>query len=440
VVRTTLGRLIAPGPALVAGATLLAGSIAVLAFDATAEQPVEQCLERTSVDVLPPTPSVPFVRETFPDGHTFDAREQTNQLYPVFEYPIDLGAVRGGRDACFVGGTFIGQQPRDLTWEAVKAIGGAAIRLRQDGGAVVDGLQVDNLHDGINLRSADPSDGTSGDGWVLRNSYMTYMRDDCIENDDLSSGTVRDVLFDGCFVGISADDVHDVAPDQSHERITLNHALIKLQLMPSVEYGMDHGDLLKWSPEAPRVTIRNSVFFIEDNAAGDWPEGTILENVTLVLGQAAGAPSLDPMPGLRITRDRQIWTAARQDWLDRHGCSGFGNCPNITTPIPPREPMPRCEKRSATSWGTASRDTLKGTPGPDVILGFAGKDRIFGKGAKDVICAGNGNDVVVGNIGSDRLLGQVGSDLLRGGGGFDVCIGGAGRDRANGCRATLNVP
>ena len=305
---------------------------------------------------------------------------------------------------------------------------------------MVDGLQVDNVHDGIDLRSADPLDATSGDGWVLRNSYMTYIRDDCIEDDDLSSGTIYDVLWDGCFVGVSA--ARDGAqPNQSNERITLDHALIRLQLMPSTAYGMDHGFLLKWSPEAPRLTIRNSIFFIEDNAAGEWPPGTILDNVTLVLGRGAGTtPSLDPMPGLRITTDRTIWTAARQDWLNRHGCSGFGTCLDITTPIPPREPEPRCGGRSATSWGTGAADEVTGTAGRDVILGFAGNDRILGKGAKDVICGGRGKDVVVGNGGGDRLLGQQGRDLLRGGGGFDACNGGAGRDRAKQCGATLNVP
>jgi hypothetical protein len=438
--RMTLGRVVAPGLVFVAGAVLLAGSLAVLAFDAKAEPPVEKCLERSSIDVLARAPSAQFVRETFPDGHTFDAREQTNTLYPIFQYPIDVGRLSGGVDACFVGGTFVGQQPRDLTWEEVKAIGGAAIRLQQRGGAVVDGLQADNVHDGIELRSADPLDATSGDGWVLRNSYMTYIRDDCIADDDLSSGTIYDVLWDGCFVGVSAAR-DESQPDQSNERITLNHALIRLQLMPSTEYGMDHGDLLKWSSEAPRVTIRNSVFFLEDDAAGEWPRGTILENVTLVLGPGAGAtPSLDPRPGLRITSDRQIWTAARQDWLDRHGCTAFGACANITTPTPPGKPAPRCGRLDATTWGTRGRDKLNGTAHADVIAGLAGNDRILGRGAKDMICGGVGNDILQGNARNDRLRGQQGSDVLRGGPGFDVCVGGAGQDRVQACGARRDVP
>jgi hypothetical protein len=434
------GRPPALGFLLAAGAVLLAASVAVRAFDATAEHPVDECLERSSIDVLPAAPSTQLVLDTFPDRHTFDARQQTNTLYPLFEYPIDLGRLGGGRNVCFVGGTFIGQQPRDLTWEAVKAIGGAAIRLQQAGGAVVDGLQVDNIHDGINLRSADPSDASSGDGWVLRNSYMTYIRDDCIQNDDLASGTIYDVLWDGCFVGVSAARDAD-QPDQSNERITLNHVLIRLQLMLSSEYGMDHGHLLKWSPEAPRVTIRNSVFLIEDDSAGEWPPGTTFDNVTLVWNPASGsAPSLEPRPGLRITTDRRVWTAARQDWLDRHGCTAFGACANITTPIPPEKPAPRCGRLDATTWGTRGRDRLNGTARADVIAGLAGNDRILGKGAKDVICGGVGNDILQGNARNDRLRGQQGSDVLRGGPGFDVCVGGAGHDRARACGARRDIP
>jgi hypothetical protein len=36
------------------------------------------------------------------------------------------------------------------------------------------------------------------DGFVLRDSWMSYIRDDCIENDGHAEGTVRGNLFDGC--------------------------------------------------------------------------------------------------------------------------------------------------------------------------------------------------------------------------------------------------
>ena len=215
-----------------------------------ADLSVKKCLARSSIDVLPASPTKQFVRETFPDEHTFDARRHVNTLYPSVDFPVDVGSSSGGRSACFLGGIFVGQQSRDLTWEEVKDIGGGAVQLRQAGRAVVNGLQADNIEDGIALRSADPTNPNSGDGWVVKNSYMTYIRDDAIENDDLSAGKVFDVLFDGVFVGLSADQ-DGSQPDQSSERIVINHALIRLQQMPSAQYGVDHGDLLSGTRTRP---------------------------------------------------------------------------------------------------------------------------------------------------------------------------------------------
>ena len=287
---------------------------------------VVACLGRPSISVLPANPTAAFTG-TFASSHAFDARSQTNRLYPgTTNRPVD---VTTGPAPCHVGGVSIGQQSRDMTWEDVKSIGGWGVRIRHPGGAQVYGVQAENQHDGFAFRATSPTNAASGDGWVFAHSWMRYIRDDCIENDDLTSGVVHDVLWE-CFVGFSA--ARDGSqPDQSNERIVFENVLIQLTEMPSAQYGMDHGHLLKWSPEAPRPIIRNSTFFIEDNAAGEWPPGTVLENVTLVWDPASGsAPSLDPMPGLTITSDVNVWQSAKADWLARHGCISFGNCSHLT--------------------------------------------------------------------------------------------------------------
>jgi RTX calcium-binding nonapeptide repeat (4 copies) len=417
---------------------LLAAHSSGLASAATVALSATQCLARSSIDVLPPSPTTQFVRNTFPDNHTFDARAQVNTLYPSVQYPVDVGSTNGGRNACFLGGVFMGQQSRDLTWEDVKDIGGAPIQLQQPGGAVVNGLQVDNIEDGIELRSADPSNPNSGDGWVLENSYMTYIRDDAVADDDMSTGKIVDVLFDGVYVGFSADR-DGSQPDQSSERIVFDHAVIRLQEMPSAQYGMDTGDLLKWHPYAPRPVIRDSVFYVEDSAAGDWPAGTVIENSILVWN-GEGTLSLGSMPGLRITTNLNVWRAARQDWLDRHGCTSFGNCSRLTDPIPPGTSLTECKGYDATILGTKGEDRLVGTTHRDVIIGLAGNDVISGRGGRDLICSGEGKDVVEGNSGKDRLWGQGEGDALNGGAGFDVCNGGPGRDRGRGCEAEQQIP
>jgi hypothetical protein len=294
----------------------------------TTPDQIATCLARPSVTVLPANP-IAELTGSFPDDHTFVALDQVNTLYWAVERPVE---VTTGFRPCWVGGIYIGTQSRDETWEAVKDVGGSAVRIRNPGGAYVAGFQADNHHDAFQFRSTSPTDAAVGDGWVFEHSYVTYNRDDVIENDDLTSGTVRDVLWDGTFVGFSA--ARDGSqPDQSHERIVFEDVLIRLQEMPSAQYGMDHGHLLKWSPEAPRPVIRNSVFLIEDNSAGEWPPGTVLENVTLVWDPSSGsAPSLEPMPGLTITTDMSVWENAKHRWLERHGCTSFGNCARLLNP------------------------------------------------------------------------------------------------------------
>jgi hypothetical protein len=299
----------------------------------TTPEEITACLARPSITVLPANPISGFLQSSFPIDHTFDARARYDTVYPSSKYAVDVGRTGGGARACYIGGTYVGQQPRTIAWEESKAIGGAALRFEHEGGAYIAGLMVDNHHDGIDLRANNPTDPGSGDGWLFEHWYLKYIRDDAVAADDLTSGTVSDVLFDGVFVGFSAARDGSQPNQAAGSPIVLENVLIRLQEMPSAQYGMDHGHLLKWSPEAPRPIIRNSTFFIEDNAAGEWPPGTVLENVTLVWDPASGsAPSLDPMPGLTITTDVSVWEDAKQRWLERHGCTSFGNCARLLNP------------------------------------------------------------------------------------------------------------
>jgi hypothetical protein len=293
----------------------------------TTNPAVDACLARPSRTVVPVNSTL---TGTHPADHTFDARQTNNTMYWNVERPAD---VTTGLRPCWAGGAFIGTQSRSETWETVKDVGGSAVRIRNPGGAQVFGLMVDNHHDGFQFRSTQPTDAGVGDGWTFAHSWMRYIRDDCIENDDLTSGVVRDVLWE-CFVAFSA--ARDgIQPNQPGERILFENVLIELTKMPSAQHGMDHGHLLKWSSGAPAPVIRNSIIRIDDNSAGEWPPGTVLENVVLVWDPTTGsAPSLDPMPGLTITTDQSVWETAKADWLARHGCTSFGSCTRLTDPTP----------------------------------------------------------------------------------------------------------
>jgi hypothetical protein len=220
---------------------------------------------------------------------------------------------------CFIGGTVVGQQPRSLTWQQVKhSHDGDGLRVQAGGWYVVDGLRVDNVEDGIS---------PFGDGFVGRDLYFTYIRDDCIENDAISGGVVADSLFDGCSMGLSERPSKGFrpTPPPAAETFTLDGVLLRLQPMPRDDApdGFGHGQLFKWSRWANRLVLRNSIFLVErvsmnGTKSMKFPAGTVAENVTLVWTGPGSYPA--PVPaGVRVTKDRSVWDAARRAWLARHG-------------------------------------------------------------------------------------------------------------------------
>ena len=116
-------------------------------------------------------------------------------------------------------------------------------------------------------------------------------------------------------------------------------------------------------------------------------------------------------------------------------CSGTGACQvtldqarSVAVAFSANPPPPRCGGKSATKFGSARADVLRGTPRADVIAGLGGNDTIRGLGGNDILCGGAGRDRLFGGAGKDRLLGQGGADKLRGGPGRDVLRGGPGKD------------
>ena len=279
---------------------------------------------------------------------TFDARGGTFTSSPADTlYPIDIAKYSAPADLCFVGGTVIGQQSRDLTWDEVKDdYSGSGLRIGGNRPYVVDGLRVDNVADGIRPRGTEDLYPKDGDGFTIRNTYLTYIRDDCVENDDIAGGVIFDSLFDGCYTGISerpsSGNEQENHPAPPGETLVLNHVLLRLQALPGVRKSHDpsvlgHGQLFKWSDVANTPVVRNSIFLVDTVPSTDsyfpFPPGTTTSNVTIVWG--ADEPfEWDVPPGTSVTTDRSVWTDARQEWLDRHGCTSFTSCTRLTTPDP----------------------------------------------------------------------------------------------------------
>jgi hypothetical protein len=284
-------------------------------------------------------------RVNFPTANeTVDARRATSTAFPFATlYPFSFGKSVPARHLCLLGGLVEGQQDRDLTWDQVKAkYDGAAVRIAADGWYVVNGLRVENVEDGIDPRGKEGQYPKGGDGFVLRNLYFRYIRDDCVENDDIAGGVIEDSLFDGCNTGIS-ERPSKGNPQLSHpapasETLTLRRVLLRLQPMPGPRghsaASLGHGQLFKWSKVANRLVLRDSTFLVETRPNGgrsDFPKGTRATNVTVVWLGAGPFPGALP-PGVTVTRDRSVWDRARAEWLRRHRCASFSSCTALVDP------------------------------------------------------------------------------------------------------------
>jgi hypothetical protein len=271
------------------------------------------------------------------DGRTYDLRRATIVGYPATNrYPLLFGKQGPGDATCVLGGRVVGQQSRAFSWQVMKQdLDGDGLNFRSQGG-IVDGTWIDNVEDGIATTGGDP------DGVTISNVYLTYIRDDCIENDWFVSVSVQDSLLDGCFNGVSERPGRNVSPPPppSGEALTLDGILMRLRPMPydrtralcahNAADGLGSSGFFKWSRYANRLVVRNTVLLAERGSVNcgtsmNFPGDGVYQNVTLVWLGGGSYPGRLPPSGVTVTTDRQIWDQARARWLTRHGYPTTGD-------------------------------------------------------------------------------------------------------------------
>ena len=321
-----------------------------------------QCAADATDEAATPTPtSMPTPVATVPaptigDGCELDGGGEVTVLDETFEEKVELeapgdGFVVDGRDGvsltngvraleigddvapvggCVLGWSVFGQQSRLLSWrEMHDDIGGSALRV-YGSNYVVDGLRAENVEDAFDPRG--------GEGFEVRNMWVEYVRDDCIENDERRAGVVRDSLFDGCYTFFSEQDDGEV----DGESLVFDGVLVRLSAMPGPRdfedpTALGHGSLFKKFDKGERhePVIRNSVFFLEqecNTGCKDWPPGTVASNVVLVWGGEGEFP-MSVLPGMTLTQDRSVWDTAAASWKQRHGCTTIDQpCTALHTP------------------------------------------------------------------------------------------------------------
>lgn len=278
------------------------------------------------------------------------------ELSNAERYPIQ---VRDMESPSIEGFSVHGVQSRDLPWRVVKNLwDGDGIVVRHcTGRAVVRNMVMENVEDGFG-----PQEHL--DAWSLSGTYMRYIRDDAIENDDLISGQIDDCLIDGCFVFLS----HRPDEERPSTVVTqIRNTLVHVQAQPhdgvenrpwrdrNITIGDDGigrapGMLFKWYGGGGSVVVENCVFLVDGVAfsgPGDmrFPPGKY-RNVTLIWRGQGNYPA--PLPrGVKETRDISLWERAREAWIGKlapdHPAYAVLVAPeeqNSSSPLSHSEPIP----------------------------------------------------------------------------------------------------
>lgn len=230
----------------------------------------------------------------------------------VDDWPVDI---RGGSGMCVEGGVVRGVYPDTTDWDLLHSTG--AINLSGPG-VTTEGVRVDNYGDGIRIRD-------DSDGFTVHSAHLTFIRDDCVENDRLYGGEVTDSLLDGCYVAFSArPKSSDETSEGSDRTFAIRDSLVRLQPMPTVYKGdaPGHGGFFKWDKDGrgPTLELHGNVFRVDQESnhtgLGVPPElGDCSDNVVVWLGDGAYP---DPLPDcFTVTSDASVWDSAVEDWHAR---------------------------------------------------------------------------------------------------------------------------
>jgi hypothetical protein len=232
----------------------------------------------------------------------------------------------------WLGGIIEGTAPLNATWREIKASNGAGITLNALN-STIDGVRMYNLHD--------PILPLEGNNFVIKNCWISYARDDAIENDAFASGLIDDCLFDGCFVFYSARNPkknsgpQPVAPGGGAEGLVkIHHCLIRMQVQPGGDTRYDRSVMAYqnvWKENdqrQPRIELVKNIFLLEKPHPGvrkmktNVVPGILTEaqgNIVIWLGEGDYPhPLPDGFEVLTGEKGLSYWQKAKHQWIQNH--------------------------------------------------------------------------------------------------------------------------
>jgi hypothetical protein len=257
-------------------------------------------------------------------------------------HPVDLG---GGSGGCFHSGEIAGQLPPSTDWNTMHDT--YAFRTEGIPGFELEDTREFDYGDGISLKE-------NTTAWVIRRVHFKYMRDDCVQNDWLTGGTIDSSFFEGCSTGISARPFTTV-PDGSANVLVIKNSLFSLQDMDQGYDGPGHGGFFKWSPTGPMLSLHGNVFRVDSpsslgtHSLGP-PAGKVADCADNVMIWLGAGPFPETLPScytlLTGAAGLAYWNTAVLAWTAQH--------PNPLTDVTPPIVSLFAPQPGATLYGTVS--------------------------------------------------------------------------------------
>lgn len=250
-----------------------------------------------------------------PPAHaTYQLAGYTSTAYPATISAVAVGTTTPAADTCLLGGTVTGTVDPAQTWDYYHDTWNAACVVL----LTTDWMQIRN-------------DNTTRFG--VYGTYLTNIRDDCMENDYTVGGLVKDSLWESCNTGLSERPSSSKTPwvSPADETVTLDHDLIGLQPTPHATGGVGVNALFKWSASGNKVVVRCSKFYVPSvslNGADAMalPPGTVVNDsacpndpTTIIWGGGGTYPGDLRGQPVQVTSDTTVWTAAVAAWKTAHG-------------------------------------------------------------------------------------------------------------------------
>jgi hypothetical protein len=184
----------------------------------------------------------------------------SNGTQPTSRYPVGIRV----SDITILGGIFHGFFPSNSphvgipqnAWWWASYCNSAAIMFKGSGRGIVDGARITSAWDAVR---------TDGPDSMVKNSWVSNVRDDIIENDVNYSVTSKDNLYDGVFQAYSSQG----GSDRSSNTTLIQGDVVRIR---SYAYREDRagdqvfGAIYKSDANSPQMVIENTVIAVEPDA------------------------------------------------------------------------------------------------------------------------------------------------------------------------------